>query len=71
MRQFLDFEKPVAELEAKIEELRGKDARPSRAYSYRSGYALPSAIPIGEIRQRIEQAERAVEERKKAKTDEN
>ena len=44
---------------AKVEEHRGRDARPSRAYTYRSGYALPSPVPIAEIRSRIEHAKAA------------
>jgi hypothetical protein len=42
---------------AKVEELRGRENRPSRAYAYRTGYALGQPIPIHEIRKRLEGGE--------------
>jgi len=44
---------------AKVEEHRGRDARPSRAYTYRTGYALPAPVPVAEIRSRIARAKAA------------
>jgi hypothetical protein len=46
---------------AKVEDQRGREARSSRAYAYRSGYALARPMPIHEMRERVRQLEARVE----------
>ena len=41
---------------AKVEDHRGRDSRPSRAYTYRTGYKLEAPIDIADIQLRLDMA---------------
>lgn len=48
---------------AGIERQRGNTLRNSRAFAYRTGYALPKPVPLENLKESLEQQESAMEQR--------